>query len=447
VSRPTIIDQLGWAIRRGGSSRLFGAGVVTLVGYVATALIGIAGIRIFTELASPRVFGGANLILTMTTLATTLFVAPITNTQIRYHTEAGEDGAERFTSQVVLCGVAVTAAIALVTAVSWAIWRAIGIPPVGLAGLFGVLLLLMVTVVRNVVLNRLQAERRQAAYILSIVAESVLLTSGVAIGISLSGTADGYVLGQATAALVFLLLLAWTMRRTAPLRFAWRPIDADFRRKVWDYGAPFAPIGILTWLSNLADRYVLALVAGTAPVGRYTAPFSIANRGMGLLNAALSDVFRPVLFEAVNNRDGHKARVVFGIWLVARAISAAGTLGFIYLFGANIAAILLGPQYREGAPRIMMWIAFAYAFYGTTQVLETRLMSFGYSSKLILPLIVGALANVALSVLWIPRDGALGAAHATTASFVLQFATTLIILVFATRTHAAGSDAPRTAGA
>jgi O-antigen/teichoic acid export membrane protein len=80
-------------------------------------------------------------------------------------------------------------------------------------------------------------------------------------------------------------------------------------------------------------------------------------------------------------------------------------------------------------------------------VLETRLMSFGYSSKLILPLIVGALANVALSVLWIPRDGALGAAHATTASFVLQFATTLIILVFATRTHAAGSDAPRTAGA
>jgi len=433
VTPHEIIGRLGRLARRGGSSRLFGASVITVIGYVTSALIGILGIRIFTELAVPRVFGSANLILTMTTLATTLFVAPITNTQIRYHSETSGDDADRFTNQVTLSTLATTAGIAIATAIGWAIWTCAGSPPVGLFGLLAILLLLFVTTLRNVILNRLQAERRQGAYIASTVLESVLLTSGVALGVWIGGTTDAYVAGQAIGALSFLVILAVATHRIVRLRLELRPLDPDFTSRVWRYGAPFAPIGILTWLSNLADRYVLALVAGPAAVGRYAAPFAVANRGLGLVNSALSDVFRPVLFEAANTGDTRKARLVFWIWILARVASAVGILVFIALFGRLLAEILLAPQYREGAPQIMIWVAGAYSLYGTTQVLETRLMSLDKSSKLILPLIVGAAANVAFSLILIPRAGILGAAQSTAASFFLQFLATLAILILVAR--------------
>ena len=68
------------------------AGTVVLFGNGIAALVGIAALRLYTELAPAEVFGSANLLLGVLGLGSSVFVMPIVNTQIRYQTEAAKEG-------------------------------------------------------------------------------------------------------------------------------------------------------------------------------------------------------------------------------------------------------------------------------------------------------------------------------------------------------------------
>jgi O-antigen/teichoic acid export membrane protein len=154
---------------------------------------------------------------------------------------------------------------------------------------------------------------------------------------------------------------------------------------------------------------------------------------MLLVNAGLCDLFRPLLFDAENRNDDAGARRVFANWLLASAALGAAAIGAVHWFGAVLAGLLLAPEYRAGAAEIMLWVSFGYAASGLTQVVENRLLSLGHSARLLLPMICGAAANVACSVVLIGRNGIDGAAQATCASSVLQGLATVCFLLHALR--------------
>lgn len=406
------------------------AGGYMLGVYGVVAAIGVVSIRLFTDLAPPAVFGEANLLLTVLALTTTVSFQPFTNTQLRYHSAAVNEGkADAFTREVLRWTALASACVCMLAITAWLVLRAIHAIQLGLPGMLGVVGIVFATAGRNVVYGRFQAERRNFIYGGLLMAEAAVVAGCTVFGLRASASIDGYVVGAA-AGMIVAALLGFGLAPRASLRVLTHAEKAPgFLRQVASYGLPFGPIGVLSWLANLADRYVLAALMGPAAAGRYVAPFSIASRGMSLVGSALGDLLRPALFASVNRGDHAGSRSIFWGWLAVRALAAVGGVVGLNLLGPTIARLLLAPAYRDGAVPIMTWVAAAYGVQGVIQTLETRLMSLDRTFWLILPLAIGGVSNLAFSLLLIPRHGVIGAAQATAASFVVQAVVTILVLL------------------
>jgi O-antigen/teichoic acid export membrane protein len=74
-----------------------------------------------------------------------------------------------------------------------------------------------------------------------------------------------------------------------------------------------------------------------------------------------------------------------------------------------------------------------YGVFGINQIFETRLLSLGRSARLLPPMALGAAMNIAFSIVLVARNGIIGAAQATCASFLVQAVATGAILYAALR--------------
>ena len=407
---------------------------LVLGGYVAVAVVGMLALRLYTELAPAEVFGQANLLLTALTLGLQIFVAPVTNTQLRYHTEAAAEGkANAFTREAGVWALRSAAVLAILASIACLLCGRLGGPTLSVTIALAVAGWVFAMAARNVLLSRLQAERRRLAYSALSVFEAVMLALLTAVALRIEASTASYLFGQVLAILALVIAAARLGPWPGVSRGAGIEAHTDFRQKALAYGVPFAPVAIVGWLANLADRYVLGLQLGAGAVGQYVAPLSIASRGMILANSALNDLFRPVLFDAENRRRAASAHKVFLSWIGVNIAVGMTAVTMVWAAGDFVVELLLAKGYRDGATSVMMWIASGYAVYGLTQVFETRLLSLGRSAQLVAPMACGALANIGLSELLVPRHGILGAAQASCLSFVVQGLVTALIVYSALR--------------
>ncbi len=410
------------------------SGVLVVGGYVVVAAVGMVALRLYTELAPAAIFGKANLLLTMLPLGLQLFVAPFTNTQLRYHTEAQAHGtADAFTREALIWALRGAAGLAGLAFIACLLCGRFGGPELGVAVAVTTAAWIFAMTFRNVLLSRLQAERRRLSYSALTMFEAIMLAALTTAALRITATVESFLLGQVLAVVSLVILAVLTHRRLFPAQSTPSEQPTQFRQKAFTYGMPFAPLAVVGWLANLADRYVLGLQLGAAAVGQYVAPLSIASRAVILVNGALNDLFRPALFDAENRKQPASANKVFAFWIAVNISVGLAAVIVVAAAGELVVDVLLGPNYRAGAVRIMLWIASGYSVYGVTQVLETRLLSLGRSAQLVAPMAAGALANIAFSWLLISRHGILGAAQASCMSFVVQGLVTALFLRSALR--------------
>jgi O-antigen/teichoic acid export membrane protein len=404
---------------------------------VLVALAGLVSIRAFTFLAPPSVLGTANLLVGYLTLGTQIFLGGTTATVLRYQAEAATRGAaDGFIGEARHWCLLGGMALCVVWLLTWVVLHGFQPGLLDLVGAAAGLAWIGTITVRNLLIARIQAEQHQGLYAAAVATEAVLLLSFTAAALHLHASAEAFILGQASGTgLLVLLLLACSgsarhTMRTKAIRGSGFGIVA--RR----YGLPFAPLSALGWLVNSADRYVLAAVMTTDAVGRYVAPFSIASRGLIVTATAMTDLFRPLLFKAASETGTDRAVGILRRWLLTSVIVNLVALVAIHVLGGFVVELLLAPAYRGGAVAIMLWVSAGYAAYGINQILETRLLSLGHSARLLLPMALGGLSNVALSILLIRTQGIVGAAQATCASFAIQCVVTALFLHRVTRARA-----------
>jgi O-antigen/teichoic acid export membrane protein len=408
---------------------ILGIGTLIVAAQAAVALLGIVTLRAYTEFAPAAVFGASSLIVNALTLGQTVFVAGFTAVQLRYYSMAEAEGfGDGLSRDAMKLSLAATTLLAVLAIAVWAALRAAGTFAYGWNIVGGGIAWLFAMTLRNVLMSRIQARRRQVTYASLQIVEAVLLLAATVIALRFSATVESYLLGQSVAVAVFVVIIAMldtgavAILRLQP--WEWSP----FPRDRWRYGLPFVPLSFLSWLANLADRYILAGLMSVESAGRYVAPSSISSRALLLMNTSLCDLFRPHLFEASNRAGVHEARRILGLWLMCSAAVSGTALAAVYFGGDLIVRLMLAPAYRDGAATIMLWIVGAYAISGITQILETYILSLGFSGRLLGPMTVGALAKIGFSVVWIRSQGILGAAEATCASFAVQSLITLIVL-------------------
>jgi O-antigen/teichoic acid export membrane protein len=314
--------------------RLMREGTWIIAGHATAAISGVLSVRLFTELVPPVVFGGANLLIGMLGLASHVLIAPITQTQIRYHTvyQAGGTG-DQFTGYIARLAAASATTIIVLVSICLQIWPdarmgAGPTVPVWLA------LWTAVWTTKAVLINRLNAERRQKFFALWAASDSILVLLSTSAMLVLWPTVEGFIAGQVVGMALTISFfgtpLLHSLVRQAGINASSRQAA---RQQILGYGLPFIAFGILGWVSHLSERYVLAAYVDVAAVGQYAAAYAIASRLPMITSVVLNDLFRPILFTHENQSDSAGAQRLFLGWLFVMALSVAIVLALFILLG------------------------------------------------------------------------------------------------------------------
>jgi O-antigen/teichoic acid export membrane protein len=423
------LSNLKGAASQLSTRRLAKESLWAICGQVVAAVIGLVSIRVLTEMVPTSAYGKANLLVGYLALATTILAAPILNAQLRYYPDYKKLGKELPFLRVIERRL-VTALIIVVGILALALPFAgplVGAPVTPLE-ILALGLIAIVNGMKGIKVNRLNAERFQLSQSIwnGLEPGAVLFFSVLAIGVSATALSllAGQVLGVAAVLVVFAAFHSNTQHATADLTLS---ETRDLSRRLISYGAPFAGIAILSWMSNLGDRYVLGTWLGAAEVGIYAASFGLASRPILLASGVVNQLLRPILFEAASSNDARTRYKTIVRWYLVVGATGFGASILFALLGDYLAIIFLAAPFRPQAGAIMGWVAFGYAFLTLGQAIENQLMASYKPKRIILPQMVGGVTNVALAFYLIPRHGVVGAAQANMGSFALQFIATFFM--------------------
>ncbi len=225
----------------------------------------------------------------------------------------------------------------------------------------------------------------------------------------------GYVLSVVVADLLSSLFMVFMGK-------LWRYFDLRSVKRdiLWDmlkFSIPMIPASIFWWVTNVSDRYMVTYYLGDSVNGLYSASYKIPTLLM-VLSAIFINAWRHSAVDEKDSADnaGFYQRV-FGAFASIVFILGAG----IIAFSKVITYLMFAPAFHDAWIYIpMLTLAMIFfdlvSFLGSLYVVEKKSMLSFLTSM------AGAMLNVVLNFLLIPTKlGAMGAAIATTASYMLCF--------------------------
>jgi O-antigen/teichoic acid export membrane protein len=397
-----------------------------VVGYlpmnVVQGLVGFGSIFVFTRLLTPAEFGVYALAFSAMSLGHTLTFTWIEAAMARFYAPEAQGPrlADHFAT-LYRCWLLAAAAFVALGAAGLLLWPGAG--SVKLAVGAG----LAATLARS--LAKLNQERRRAAgdvrgAALMDMAQTLV---GFAVGAALiyaglQGAAPIAGLGAA-AAVVLIFLLPAELRRGAG-----GVVDARRARRYAAYGLPVALSLIFALALATTDRFLLAAYLGDAEVGVYQAGYSLANRTLDVMFIWLGAAGGPALIVALERGGGaalaKAAREQAGLML---ALALPASLG-LALVAHPLTEVMVGPALAPGAAAVTPWIAASALCAGLTTYYTHQAFTLGRrTGLLLLAMAIPAAVNIALNLVLIPRLGLTGALIATTLSYGVGLAASILL--------------------
>jgi O-antigen/teichoic acid export membrane protein len=265
-------------------------------------------------------------------------------------------------------------------------------------------------------LNLIRVEERSVTY--------AIAESGSA-AVRFLGTLGGLIVGFHAPAMLFLAAsLAYLVGAVYTSYLLGRSLSGPIRfqsvllKNVLRLGPASIPLSISGWVEQLADRLILERFTTVALVGIYSASYALADRLLGGIVAAVFMMAWPDVLNAWNRGGMDAARTAI---FRAQQLYAWLTLGpalFIVAFHRDI-VMLLSPDYRDAAPIIPIIVAAAWLrgfipYLNRHLELRKAFATMSYITS------IGALCNLTLNLLFIPRWSIMGAAWATLSAYVVM---------------------------
>jgi O-antigen/teichoic acid export membrane protein len=256
------------------------------------------------------------------------------------------------------------------------------------------------------------------------VLSAVIALVGIA---SVLGLGYGIVAATAmlqAAALISVVVMLWEFSRIAGIPHLGSTALSEWRRILRE-ATPLAITVVVVNLYLYVDIVMLGFLRPGAEVGQYVAATRVLTIGLlvaSILRTAILPVLSRLQSSPTERREigSHHARVV----ATAGGLAAVG--GFI--LAPEILEIIFGAEFREAATALRI-LMIGLLFMNPVEVFHTQLVAWRLQIQQMWIMIAGAIFNIVLNLVWIPRYGMDGAAGATLAS-------TILILCFAAITLA-----------
>ncbi len=385
-------------------------------------LVGLLSIVAFTRLMTPQDYGAYALAFSAASLVHTLGFTWLEAAMARFYAREDEAGrlADHFATLYrafagLLIGLPILAAALLwIAPISVHLKIAVG---VGLAAIP------VRSLARLAQEHRRAAGRVRASATLDIAQSAGAFIIGAALAAVGAGGAAPLAGAGIAAAACLVFVLPGELKSARGGRF--EPGRAgDYAH----YGLPVALSLILSLALATTDRFVLAGFLNEASVGAYHAGYSLSNRTLDVLFMWLGMAGGPASVAALE-RGGPKAleataREQVSLMVLICLPAAAG----LALVAQPLAALMVGEGLRDGAARVTPWIAASGFMAGlTTYYFHTAFTLARRTRLLLVAMAIPAGANLALTLVLIPRFGLDGAVWATAASYAVGAAASLAL--------------------
>jgi O-antigen/teichoic acid export membrane protein len=382
-----------------------------LTGLQGLAVLGqLAGIRLLTEIVPPAVFGEFTLWLGIVALAAAALANPTMQAVLRYYPEYALQGNGGLVTTVATRQLAKLITWTLPAFFAGAIAALIfGVANMIVLGLLIGLVAVEIARMQNTAL--LSAARAHRAYGIWAVAEAwgrpfLAWTLVKLMGVSSTSALAGFFLAS---------LCAWAvMRRFVPhdrtVHIAITDQSALMSR-FWKYSLPLLPLGLLGWLSGMADRYMIGALLSPADVGMYVAIYSLASRPMLLFGGVVETTFRPAYQSALVEGANRRAHNYLRKWGLLIALGSLVAVALAWIGHHWLAHILLGQQYRS-VSYLLPWIVGGYGLLILSQVANRVCYANDATRSILLIESTGALLAIVFGFICIEWAGLPGAAVA-----------------------------------
>ncbi|GGN23744.1 flippase [Halarchaeum nitratireducens] len=231
-------------------------------------------------------------------------------------------------------------------------------------------------------------------------------------GLGAIGVSYAYLASYAAAALVGLVYLS---RRT-PL-FDRTVSTVSRERELLSFSLPLVASGAMTIVISDIDFYMLGAFGGTGAVGVYNVAYPLAQLLMTAMTA-FGFVFMPILSELDASGEHDQMKRLYQLatrWVV---LATLPLFLLLFLFPEQAIRYTFGAEYVSGAAALSV-LAAGFFIHTTFGLNKGTLTSLGHTRLIMLDDIAAAVLNVLLNLVLIPKYGLLGAAYATTASYLL----------------------------
>lgn len=225
----------------------------------------------------------------------------------------------------------------------------------------------------------------------------------------------GYVLSVVVANLLVTLLMVFWKRLYCD--FSFKFVKASTVKSMLKYSVPMIPTAIFWWITSVSNRFVVKEVCGDDVNGLFAAAYKIPTV-ITLLTTIFIEAWH---FSAVNDADnndrGSFFSTVFKSYMGIIFMAASGLIAF-----SKICTIILFADSYYDAWQYMPTLILATTFSALTTFMGSVYLVKKKSVMSFLTAMTGAVVNLALSFVLIPRIGAHGAALAAAASYFVSFA-------------------------
>ncbi|MCL2857107.1 MAG: polysaccharide biosynthesis C-terminal domain-containing protein [Oscillospiraceae bacterium] len=182
------------------------------------------------------------------------------------------------------------------------------------------------------------------------------------------------------------------------------------------YSVPLMPTAVFWWVTNLSDKYFVTFMVGLEATGLYGAA-GVVPRVITLVSTIFIQAWQISAFTEYKSPAGERFySTVFRSYYTLVFLAASG----IILLVRPIMTVLVSPYFFPSwqyVPFLVLAVGFSclVTFLGTIYNAHKR------NSMVTVTTFIGAVVNIALNLLLIPRMGVQGAALGTFISFFLVF--------------------------
>jgi len=267
-----------------------------------------------------------------------------------------------------------------------------------------------------------QFEKKAKLYGAIIIVRSFLNASiSVVLVVGMKYGYLGRIVGQLIAFMVLAIVAIWVFAKGKYVELKY---NNTYVKKALTFGVPLIPHSLSGIAVGLIDQVFITNMVSIAVTGVYSAAYQISTV-IRMFVLSLNTAVQPFLYKTLEE-GSHQSKLkivkLSYLYFIALIVIALG-----FTFVAEYALFFLVPEAYIGAREYVFWIALGFSFEGM-YLIFANLIYFsrktGYLS--VITFMVAAL-NIVLNLYMIPQYGGIGAAMATTITFIFKFFVAWII--------------------